>query len=329
MAGEPRPSVEGDVSSRISVVVCAHDEARWGEMQMAIDSLTEQTISPYEIILVIDHNEQLLLRAQDAGLARIVVANSHERGLGGARNTGVDHAGGDVVAFLDDDAVACPTWIESFIETYRDASVAGVGGAANPRWETARPAWFPPEFDWVVGCSYLGLPEVEAEVRNVFGCIMSFRSDVLRDLGGFRLGYGCDETEFCIRLRQRWPDRKVIYLPEASVSHYVPASRTKLKRFLARCRFEGGSKAVVSRLTGREDGLASERIYARVTLPRGVARGLRDCALRRDASGLARAGAIIAGLASTATGYLLAQLRIKQAARVRGWTGESLERTGP
>jgi glycosyltransferase involved in cell wall biosynthesis len=328
MAGGPE-TPGGDVRWGISVVVCAHDEGRWAEMQMAIDSLAEQTVPPHEIILVIDHNERLLRRAQDARLASIVVANSHERGLGGARNTGVDHAGGDVVAFLDDDAAACPTWIESFTETYRDAHVAGVGGAANPRWETERPAWFPPEFDWVVGCSYLGLPEVEAEVRNVFGCNMSFRRDVLTELGGFRLGYGCDETEFCIRLRQRWPDRKVIYLPKASVSHYVPASRTKLRRFLSRCRFEGGSKAVVARLAGREDGLASERVYVRVTLPRGVARGFRDYVLRRDLGGLLRACAIVGGLASTAAGYLMAQMRIEQAARLRGWHGETLRRTSP
>jgi glycosyltransferase involved in cell wall biosynthesis len=329
MVEGPRTSSEDDDQFGISVVICAHDEARWAEMQMAIDSLSGQTVSPLEIILVIDHNERLLLRARDAGLASIVVANSHERGLGGARNTGVDHASGDAVAFLDDDAAACPTWIGSFTETYRDQRVAGVGGAANPRWETARPAWFPPEFDWVVGCSYLGLPETRAEVRNVFGCNMSFRRDVLLDLGGFQLGYGCDETEFCIRLRQRWPDRTVIYLPEASVSHYVPASRTRLRRFLSRCRFEGGSKAVVARLAGREDGLASERVYVRVTLPRGVALGLRDCVLRRDPSGLSRACAIVGGLASTAAGYLMAQMRIDQAARLRGWNGKSLRRTSP
>ena len=317
---------DGGADVTISVVICAHDAARWNEMQMAIRSAQEQTIPVHQIILVIDHNEGLLRRAQDAELAPTVVANSHERGLGGARNTGVDHSDGDVVAFLDDDAVACTTWIESFTATYRETSVAGVGGSAHPRWETARPFWYPPEFDWVVGCSYLGLPEVAAEVRNAFGCNMSFRADVLSDLGGFRLGYGCDETEFCIRLRQRWPERRVIYLPEASVSHYVPADRVRFKRFLKRCQFEGGSKAVVSRLIGRGDGLESERRYTRVTLPRGVARGVGDTMFRHDVSGLARAAAIVAGLASTVLGYILAQLRIEQAARDRGWSGEKLGR---
>lgn len=328
MAIEPRVDLH-DRPLTVSVVICAHDEARWREIEMAIASVRQQTTAADEIILVVDHNEQLLRRALAAKTAPTVVANSHERGLGGARNTGVETATGDVVAFLDDDAVAGSSWIESFVETYAEPNVAGVGGSATPRWETSRPSWFPAEFDWVVGCSYMGLPAVATPVRNVFGCNMSFRRDLLNDLGGFRLGYGCDETELCIRLRRRWPDLKVIYRPDAGVSHYVPASRTRIQRFLNRCWFEGGSKAVVSRLAGREDGLATERVYARVTLPRGVARGVADFVVRRDPGGLARASMIVGGLMSTVGGYLMAQVRIDRAARVRGWSGEALRRTAP
>jgi hypothetical protein len=151
---------------------------------------------------------------------------------------------------------------------------------------------------------------------------MSFRRDVLEALGGFRLGYGCDETEFCIRLRQRWPERKVVYVPEARIFHHVPESRTGFRRFLSRCYFEGGSKAVVAWLVGHSDALASERRYARQIVPRGVWRGLADFVRRGDVHGLARAVALLAGLASAAAGYVGARLTMTHAAERRGWSRE-------
>src|SRR5207248_10312790 len=88
----------------------------------------------------------------------------------------------------------------------------------------------------------------------------------------------------------------------------VPAGRTIPRYFASRCLSEGISKARVSSLTGRRDALSTERDYVLRTLPRGVARGLADAA-RGDATGLARAAWIVAGLVITALGYLLGTLR--------------------
>jgi GT2 family glycosyltransferase len=151
---------------------------------------------------------------------------------------------------------------------------------------------------------------------------MSFRRDVLLALGGFRLGYGCDETEFCIRLRQRWPEQKVLYVPDAKVFHHVPSNRTRLRRFLARCYFEGGSKAVVARLVGASPALSSEYHYARMILPRAVRRGIAEFLGHGDAYGLARAAVTVAGLLSAAAGYAAASVSAVKAAEVRGWAGE-------
>jgi glucosyl-dolichyl phosphate glucuronosyltransferase len=309
------------MSTDISVVVCAHDEARWDELGRALGSLEAQSLKPHEVIVVVDHNDALLRRVR-AELGVLAIENTQIRGLGGARNSGLAAASGWVVAFLDDDAVASREWLSLLAENYRDPAVAGAGGSAEPLWTDVRPAWFPREFDWVVGCSYLGMPETTQEVRNVFGCNMSFRREILESLGGFRLGYGCDETEFCIRLRQRWPEKKVIYVPEAKVLHHVPANRARLRRFISRCYFEGGSKAVVTRLVGQRDALASEYRYTREVLPRGVRRGLREFVRRGDADGLARATVIVAGFVSTAVGYAAGSLSTAKAATARGWSGQ-------
>jgi glycosyltransferase involved in cell wall biosynthesis len=288
--------------------------------------LEEQTLPVHEVVVVVDNNERLLKRIRSE-LGAVAIANSYAPGLGGARNSGLAATSGAVVAYLDDDAAAVPGWLASITAPYADPLVAGVGGSAEPAWETERPGWFPAEFDWVIGCSYRGLPHTAEEVRNLFGCNMSFRRSLLEELGGFRLGYGCDETEFCIRLRQRWPEKKLLYVPAAKVKHYVPASRTRPRRFLARCYFEGGSKAVVSRLVGREQGLASELYYTRYVLPAGARRGLTDFGRHGDPAGLGRAAAIVGGLTSTGLGYLTGRLMIRRAASRRGWQGSFVSST--
>ncbi len=296
----------------VSVVICAHTEARWDELARAVLSVQSQSVAPLEILVVIDHNPALLERAREELLSAVVIENREPRGISGSRNSGIAAARGAVVAFLDDDAIAAQDWIEQLLPGYADPGVLGVGGAIAPFWLRSRPDWFPEEFNWVVGCTYRGMPSAAASVRNLIGCNMSFRREVFRAIGGFRHGIGrvgrrpcgCEETELCIRLRQRWPGATLRYNPQARVLHQVPAGRATWSYFQARCYLEGGSKALVARLVGAADGSATERAYVLRALPRGIACGLADAAVRRDISGLLRAAAIGAGLAITTAGYL-------------------------
>jgi GT2 family glycosyltransferase len=318
--------MEGDIQDRmkqskvdVSVIICAYTLERWDDLVAAVESVRHQTALPREIIVVIDHNPALLERAHDYFLGAIVVENEAMRGLSGARNSGIAAAQGAVLAFMDDDAIAAPDWLSQLSAAYTDSNVIGVGGMIEPLWQAGRPSWFPTEFDWVVGCVYRGMPETAAPVRNLIGANMSFRRMVFDELGTFRLGYGCDETDFCIRVRQRWPEKVLLYTPSAKVIHQVPASRANWGYFRSRCYFEGGSKAVVSWLVGAQDGLSSERAYTVRTLPLGIIHGLKDALFNRKQAGLERAGAIIAGLALTTSGYLVSLLSVREAARQRGW----------
>jgi glycosyltransferase involved in cell wall biosynthesis len=246
---------------------------------------------------------------------RVTVLQSvHERGLSGARNTGVDVARGDVIAFVDDDAVAEPGWARSLMHHYLDSRVAVVGGYASPIWPDGRPAWMPEEFDWVVGCSYTGQPTELAPVRNPLGCNMSLRRSVFDVVGGFRSEVGRvgshpvggEETELCIRIGARRPASRILFDPESRVQHRVSPERTTLRYFVRRCYHEGMSKAVVAELAANApQALNSERAYTLTTLPRGV---LRECrSMHRD--GFARAGMILVGLAVTTAGYLNGKAR--------------------
>lgn len=297
--------------AQASVVICAYTDRRWEALLRAVRSVQGQTHPPYETILVIDHNPELLAAARAAIAGVTIIPNAYARGLSGARNTGVAAASGAIVAFLDDDAEADPGWLAALLAAYDQPEVLGVGGYIEPIWEARRPAWFPSEFNWVVGCSYTGLSEQPAPVRNMIGANMSLRREALAQVGGFRIGrVGAlaigqenDETEICIRLAAARPNTTLLYQPAARVRHSVSPDRARIGYFVRRCYSEGLSKSRLVRQVGAERGLSAERTYTLRTLPLGVLRGVAH-ALGGDLSGLGRAGAIIAGLATTAVGYL-------------------------
>lgn len=297
----------------VSVVICTYTEHRWPELHQAVESARRQSHAAREVIVVVDHNAKLLKRVHAEIRNVVAVPNSGVRGLAGARNSGTSMARSPVVAFLDDDAIADHDWLASLSAPYASPDVLGVGGRIDPLWVVGtRPACFPSEFDWVVGCTYRGMPEHAGFVRNVIGANMSFRLDVLVATGGFRVGMGrvgsrpvgCEETELCIRAGQQFHGGRFMFEPRARVLHRVPAERAGWRYFRDRCVAEGYSKALVTRCVGTSDGLSSERHYVLRTLPAGVARGMGDALRRGDPSGLGRGTAIAAGLALTSAGYL-------------------------
>ncbi|MEE1929247.1 glycosyltransferase family 2 protein [Streptomyces sp. TRM 70351] len=326
--------------SAFSVVVCVYTEDRWEDILAAVASVRAQSLPALETLLVVDHNPALFdrLSGHYAGTPGVrVLANAGPRGLSAGRNTGIAAAAGDLIAFLDDDAVAEPDWLRHFADAFADPAVLAVGGRTEPLWASGRrPPWFPEEFDWAVGCTYRGLPPGRVRVRNVLGGNASFRRSAFTATGGFasgigrdgnRLPLGCEETELCIRLAQARPDAVLLIDDRAVIHHRVPAVRERLAYLVTRAYAEGVSKALVARSVGARDGLSSERRYATRVLPAALGRGVRDFLAAR-AGGGGRAVAVLTGTGAAVAGYAVGSVRARRGAGFAAGAAAPAPRTG-
>jgi O-antigen biosynthesis protein len=292
------------------VIITTYLKDRWEWLRECVASAQDQVTPALEIIVVVDHNQDLLDDISREIPSVIAVPNIGGRGVSSARNSGVKAARGDVMAFLDDDAMVTPEWLSTVLRHLADPNVAGVGCYGEGLWENPRPAWFPGEFGWTVGVAHTGLPTAPSPVRNVWTCAMLVRRSAFELVDGFRENFGKvgdrslpEDTDLCLRITAMLPDAVWIGDPAPVLRHRVPAGRATFRYLMSRCFLEGWGKAAMAQMDGFSESTSSERAYARTTLPAGVRRGLRD-ALHGDLSGLGRSGAITAAFTVAVAGYL-------------------------
>jgi glycosyltransferase involved in cell wall biosynthesis len=104
----------------VSVVIPACSMDRWDNLREAVASVRAQTVQVLETVVVIDHHPGLIAKAASELPGVTVIANAGIRGASGARNTGAAASRGEMLAFLDDDAIASPNWLESLLQHFKD-----------------------------------------------------------------------------------------------------------------------------------------------------------------------------------------------------------------
>lgn len=247
---------------KVSVVICTYTEEMYDHFQEAVESVLNQTYDDVELVLVSDGDEQLYERIQaDYGDHPNVVTHCNEEnvGLSESRNNALEYVTGEVVAFLDDDAIADERWIEELVSVYERRDAIAVGGKMTPIWVAGKPRYLPEEFYWLVGVTHRGFAEPGEEVRNTFGSNISFRTWVFEDLGGFESQVGrrdeknlqAEEPEFGARMREAY-GQGVVYNPSAMVGHKVFEFRTRKRWLLERAFWQGYSKRAMETIVSDE-----------------------------------------------------------------------------
>ena len=155
----------------VSAIVCTYRSNDYKDALEAVASLLNQTYPEIEIIIVVDGNERL--RKKIAAVYNTqnkiqVIASKENIGVSGARNLGIRRARGDIIAFLDDDAIAGKRWIEDLVDTYQRKDAIAVGGKILPIWLAKKPDYLPEELYWLIGLTFKGFALFSSVLSLVF-----------------------------------------------------------------------------------------------------------------------------------------------------------------
>ena len=258
----------------VSTVIPSFKIDSYSDLADAIDSLLNQSYADIEVIVVIHTSKNLyeeIVKAYVTENKVKVLFSERSLGAAAARNVGIKAARGDILAFIDDDAVADEKWVEILVETYKELDAVAVGGKILPMWLPGKPAYFPEELYWLVGVTHKGFAEDKiVEVRNAFGPNMSFKREVFEQVGLFNenLGFAkrgtsyiqAEETEFSLRMTSKF-GVGVIYNPEAIVHHKIPVSKARLKLLLKRSFYQGYSKVLLQKWGSSPNSISTEKSY--------------------------------------------------------------------
>ncbi|TKX69927.1 glucosyl-dolichyl phosphate glucuronosyltransferase [Halorubrum sp. SP9] len=299
---------------KISVVLCTYSMDRYPEFQEAAESILKQTYEDTELVIVVDGTEEVYERVQtDYGTNpnTTIHCNDQNRGLSYSRNTGAELAAGEVVAFLDDDAVAASDWAERIIDAYKRYDALAVGGRMVPDWLSTKPEYLPEEYYFLIGVTYKGFRETEGYVRNTFSSNLSFDREVFLDLGGFRTEMGKrgendlqgGETELCARLERETGER-VVYVPDATIEHKIYEYRTDRQWLLERAFWQGYSKRRMAEIDS--DATSTERQFLRQLLTDFIPGRFAELVISPSVTKLEKFVMLLVFTLSVGVGYLYA-----------------------
>lgn len=246
----------------ISAVICTYNRA--DRLALALDGLEAQTLSAEHFeIVVVDNastdNTKAVCAAYQAKLPNLNYHYEPVQGLSRARNTGLQVAIGDYVAYLDDDAIPCADWLAEVAAAFKTITPqpAAIGGPIYPIWEASPPAWM---HHYVQG--YYTVLDHGSESRwfpegeYPYGANMIYRRDVLIENGGFSEALGRDgksllsDEERLLNLTIATQEGRFYYLATASVQHWIPQERISQEWLLKRCYWQGRSGSVVDTTLG-------------------------------------------------------------------------------
>lgn len=231
------PQIPASPGPRISVVICTYNGS--ATLRDCLEGLLALHYPDYELIVVSDGSTD-----GSAELARgyegVQVIETVNRGLAAARNTGMEAATGEIIAYIDDDATPDPDWLTHLGKTFASGPYAAVGG----------PNVLPPDSGAVAQCvanapggpTHVLVSDRDAE--HIPGCNMAIRKDALERIGGFDPQFRAagDDVDACWRLLDS--GERIAFSPGAVVLHH---RRRSVRGYLRQQRGYGNAEALLER----------------------------------------------------------------------------------
>lgn len=223
---------------RVSVVVANYNGAR--TLNLCLQSLGRLEYPDYEVLMVDDGSTDPSVEIAAHHTFVKIIRHDRNLGLSAARNTGIAHATGEIVAFTDSDCRADEHWLYYVVGDLLNSDFAGIGGHN----------FLPPD-DSPVAAAVMSSPGGPAHVmltdrqaEHIPGCNMAFFRQALVDIGGFDPIFtkAGDDVDLCWRLTQA--GCKIGFSHGGFVWHY---RRPKVRDYLKQQHGYGEAEALLAR----------------------------------------------------------------------------------
>lgn len=241
---------------KLSIVICSYNREKY--ILDAMESVKRQNLdySQFELLVVnnnsTDSTHELCRKFETKkGDLQYTYVIEKKAGLSNARNCGIAHAKGEIITFIDDDAIAEPDFAQNIIAHFDQYQhIDAIGGKVLPIFPgDQEPEWLSPYLNGLVTKVDFGDSVKPYSNKYPAGCNMSFRKQVFDELGGFNPNLVWRNDDKYIFLKLYKNNKKTLYAPNVVVHHNVDAYRLE-KEFLDKLiGFIGSSERI--RLKGQ------------------------------------------------------------------------------
>jgi glucosyl-dolichyl phosphate glucuronosyltransferase len=264
----------------LTVCICTHNRPRY--VHDCLEGLARQTVPPDTFAtLLVDSGSTgdapAMLRHLADATPRTRLIRIDQPGVSLARNTGAAACGTTYVAYIDDDAIPAPDWVERILDALAefDPPPAVLGGRILPRWLSPLPAWWPPSLRGVLsiieteGQGEYRTPPLPADLAP-YAANMVVHVPSLFGAGGFGTGIGRQGTLLLsdedIQVAWKLQDlgHSVRYDSRIVVHHQIQPERLTPAWLLERLYWQGASTVLTRRMLHRTGSVWRE-------LPRRIA----------------------------------------------------------
>lgn len=256
----------------LSIVITSYTTERIQDIYELLDCIKAQTYTRIETVFVTEQSRELYNLVQTYAQVKAIpnlklIFNDGEKGASAARNLGIQQAKGEIIAFVDDDALPFPDWAEEMVKTYADTTIIGVTGPAFPLWEDKSAiSWFPEEFYWLFGCTAWSDWQEITEVRNIWTMNASFAREAFSAGGYFTTALGpksgsmagrrndlSEDLEISLRIREA-TRKRIVFNPAVKVQHKIYNERLRIGYIARWSYWIGLSKHKLKRLYHKSEG---------------------------------------------------------------------------
>lgn len=265
----------------ISLIIVSH--GRPSHLSLALTSLKYIEYLELEVIIVADP-ESLKKISDHPDIDHVKTATCAEQNIARARNTGLSLAAGELVAFIDDDAIPEPSWLARLVRPFRNDAVAAATGFVRGRNGIS--------YQWRAETISLtgltksirvpGKPSLHemhsGQAIKPIGTNCAYRASTLRELGGFdtRFHYFLDDADMGMRVAKAGHEAAVV--PGAEVFHDFAASNRRRADRTPTTLFDIGASLSVflrkhARVSEHVEAIRRERLYQRRRLVRAMVAG--------------------------------------------------------